>query len=215
VIIAHHVIWTAYGWWFPNDPRGSMSRTIRSDPIADLGEIHHGRKRVQPASADLRAFYQHAQEALVHPLLEFAATERQVIADSFAGAITLHRYTCTACAIMPDHVHILIRKHRDRPEEMIVRLQEASARVLRERKLRPANHPVWGGPGWTVFLDLPEEVWRTIHYINGNPAKLGLPAQGCEFVKEYDNWPLHAGHSPNSPYATHKHGEAFRWRKRP
>jgi len=33
-------------------------------------------------------------------------------------------------------------------------------------------------------------------------------------VKEYDGWPLHPGHSPKSPYATHKHGEAFRWRRK-
>ncbi len=42
---AHHLIWTAYGWWLPNDSRGSMSRFIASDPIAELGELHHGRKR--------------------------------------------------------------------------------------------------------------------------------------------------------------------------
>jgi hypothetical protein len=98
---------------------------------------------------------------------------------------------------------------------MIQGLQEASGAELRECAMRASNHPVWGGPGWKVFLDLPEEVWRTVNYINGNPVKLGLPAQNWAFVKEYDNWPLHAGHSPNSPYATHKHGEAFRWRKRP
>ena len=23
IVIAHHLIWTAYGWWLPNDPRGS------------------------------------------------------------------------------------------------------------------------------------------------------------------------------------------------
>jgi len=25
MIIAHHLIWTAYGFWLPNDPRGSSS----------------------------------------------------------------------------------------------------------------------------------------------------------------------------------------------
>ena len=25
-------------------------------------------------------------------------------------------YTCYGCAIMPDHVHLLIRKHRDQAE---------------------------------------------------------------------------------------------------
>ena len=51
LVIAYHLIWTAYGYWLPNDPRGSGSRTIRNDIIAELGELHHGRKRVQPAGA--------------------------------------------------------------------------------------------------------------------------------------------------------------------
>ena len=33
IVIAHHLIWTAYGWWLPNDPRGSNSQVIRSDVI--------------------------------------------------------------------------------------------------------------------------------------------------------------------------------------
>jgi hypothetical protein len=60
LVIAYHLIWTAYGWWLPNDPRGSGSRTIRQEIIADLGELHYGRKQVQPADRDVRDFYQHA-----------------------------------------------------------------------------------------------------------------------------------------------------------
>jgi hypothetical protein len=72
---------------------------------------------------------------------------------------------------------------------------------LRTLGLRTADHPVWGGPGWKVFLDRPEAIRRTIGYIEANPGKWGLPAQKWPFVKEYDGWPLHPGHNPNSPYA--------------
>jgi hypothetical protein len=48
IVIAYHLIWTGYGWWLPNDPRGSMSHRIASDVIAELGELHYGRKKVQP-----------------------------------------------------------------------------------------------------------------------------------------------------------------------
>jgi hypothetical protein len=63
------------------------------------------------------------------------------------------------------------------------------------------EHPVWGGPGWGVFLDTPDDVRRTIKYIEDNPLKARMPARHWSFVKEYDGWPLHPGHSPNSPYA--------------
>jgi hypothetical protein len=39
---------THYGWWLPNDPRGSRSHEIRNPMIANLGELHYGRKRLQP-----------------------------------------------------------------------------------------------------------------------------------------------------------------------
>ena len=57
MVIAHHLIWTAYGWWLPNDPRGSSSHEIRVERIAEMGELHHGRKKAQPSSAELRRFF--------------------------------------------------------------------------------------------------------------------------------------------------------------
>jgi REP element-mobilizing transposase RayT len=202
IVIAYHLIWTAYGWWLPNDPRGSTSRTIAGDRIAALGGLHDGRKPIQPASGDIRAFYQGAAGALRHPLLEIRDEAVALVADAFGEAITRRRYTCYACAIMPDHAHILLRKHRDRAEEMIESLQNVSRWKLIEAGLRPSDHPVWTGlGGWSVFLDHPDDVERTIPYIEANPIKIGLPAQRWPFVVAYDRWPLHEGHSPNSPYA--------------
>jgi REP element-mobilizing transposase RayT len=201
IVIAYHLVWMAYGWWLPNDPRGSMSHTIRNNVISDLGVLHHGRKRVQPASREIRAFYDHATDKLQFPLLTLIPAEVECIASAFTDAITEFRYTCYACAIMPDHVHLLIRKHKHLAEEMTANLQRVSHLRLRETGLRDLDHPVWGGTGWKVFLDHPDDIWRTIPYIEQNPVKLGLSTQVHPFVKKYDNWPLHEGHSPNSPYA--------------
>jgi REP element-mobilizing transposase RayT len=193
-------MWTLYGWWLPNDPRGSTSRVIRQDVLADLGEVHFGRKRIQPARCELREFYDEAADMLKHPLLKFAANEFSRVGEALGVAISQCGYTCYAAAVMPDHVHLLIRKHKDLAEEMIQKIQSLSRKRLREAGLRPADHPTWTRGGWKVFLEHPREVWRTITYINDNPLKIGLPAQNWPFVKPYDNWPLHPGHSENSPY---------------
>lgn len=58
MVVGYHLIWTLYGWWLPNDPRGSSSHEIRVERIADLGELHHGRKPVQPLPEVLREFMQ-------------------------------------------------------------------------------------------------------------------------------------------------------------
>lgn len=210
MIVAHHLIWTGYGWWLPNDPRGSMSCVVRNDVIADLGALHHGRKSVQPASREIRRFYEEAQSRLQHDLRAFSDRDILSVGESFADAVARYRYTCYACAILPDHVHILIRRHRDEAAVMIRLIQDHSRLRFRDAGLAPPDHPVWGGPGWVVYLDHPDEVRRTIRYINDNPKKLHIPEQKWSFVKEYDGWPLHPGHSPNSPYARTRHGERYR-----
>src|SRR5439155_8453354 len=83
LVIAYHLIWTAYGWWLPNDPRGSGSKTIDSDIIAELGELHHGRKRVQPPGRVVRQFYEKAAKFLKHPLLKLDEPARKVVAGAF------------------------------------------------------------------------------------------------------------------------------------
>jgi len=212
MVIAHHLIWTGYGWWLPNDPRGSTSHVIRSDVIADLGALHHGRKRIQPASADIRRFYAAAQHDLRHPVLCFARDDIETIARGIHEAVLASKYTCYACAVMPDHVHMLVRKHRHRAEEMIAEMQRYSAAQLHGEGACEDSHPVWGGGGWKVFLDHPDEVRRTIKYIQDNPLKMGMRVQKWAFVRDYDGWPFHPGHSPNSPYARRGRGEPFRRR---
>lgn len=198
IVIAHHLIFTAYGWWLPNDPRGSGSNLIHNDPIAELGELHHGRKSLQPAGRDVAAFYAQASEVLAYPLRRFDEAQISMIADAFADVIAERKYTCYACAIMADHVHLCIRKHRDTAEEMMEHLKALSRKRLRENGGFASDHPVWvGGLGWKVFLDHPKDVRRTIGYINRNPRS----RQRWPFVIEYNDWPLHEGHSPNSPYA--------------
>ena len=95
-MIAHHIMWTLYGWWLPNDLRGSTSRTIRNDLISDLGELRFGRRAIQPAGRDLRAFYEQAATVLKHPLLSFAPAEFSFAADAIEHAIAECNYTCYA-----------------------------------------------------------------------------------------------------------------------
>jgi REP element-mobilizing transposase RayT len=203
MVLGYHLVATAYGWWLPNDLRGSTSRTIRNDILRELGELHYGRKRVQPASRDIRAFYERAREVLKHELLEFSEADRLVVAEAFGDAINRNRYTCYACALMRDHVHLCIRKHKHQAEEMIANLHEASRLLLIARGLRPADHPVWGGPGWKVFLDSTDDLWRTVGYIEQNPSKSHQAPQHHPFVTTYDNWPHHLKSiSPAIPHST-------------
>jgi REP element-mobilizing transposase RayT len=188
LVAGFHLIWTPYGWWLPNDPRGSSSHEIRVERIAELGELHQGRKPDRILSAELRAFYEKAAATLQHELLTFTESDISLIAQGLRCAVTNQRYTCYACAIMPDHIHMLIRKHKHHGETMIEHLQEASREALLGAGRRRLDHPVWGGPGWKRFLYTQDDVRRVIRYIEDNPRKAGLRTQRWDFVKAYDGW---------------------------
>jgi REP element-mobilizing transposase RayT len=174
IVIAYHLIWTAYGFWLPTDPRGSMSKWV-------VGRLHYGRKKIQPKSWEIREYLRATEDVLKFPRLTLNSEAILCIGRAFETVIEQCKYTCYACAIMPDHVHILIRKHKHPYEEMVRNLQRESHLLLRAEGFRDFEHPTWGGHGWSVFLDHPTDIWRTIPYIEQNPTKIGLAAQKWGF----------------------------------
>jgi REP element-mobilizing transposase RayT len=188
MVVGNHLIWTAYGWWLPNDPRGSSSREIRCAEIAGLGELHMGRRQVQPAAGDVCDFYEAASRVLKHDLRKFTPDEIALLGKEFSEVARKRTYTCYACAVMPEHVHMLVRKHRDKAESMIAGFQEASRNAFASAGYRPTDHPVWGGPGWKVYLETRDDIRRVIRYIEDNPIKAGRSRQQWEFVTPYDEW---------------------------
>jgi REP element-mobilizing transposase RayT len=194
MVIAYHLVWTGYGWWLPNDPRGSGSRCVVNEELRKLGQLHLGRRATQPHRTVVRDFQEKAMQVLQHDLLRFDADQIECIGSSFDDAMRESGYTCYACAVMPDHVHLVIRKHRDTAETMIENLQAKSALELFKLGGIAANHPIWTNGGWRGFLDTPARVHTTICYVERNPENEGLPPQEWPFVTQYDNWPYHRRH---------------------
>jgi hypothetical protein len=83
-IIAYHLCWTAYGTWLPNDPHGSGSHTVASATLQGLGELHYGRRRVQPRRDVLRSFYAAANDRLKFEVIRFVPRQIEVVATGFA-----------------------------------------------------------------------------------------------------------------------------------
>jgi hypothetical protein len=182
VTLAVHLIWTGYGHWLPNDPRGSNSTDIRKKELEELGEIHHGRKRIQPPRQELREFYQEADPLLEHPVLWYDEAMRNLIGEAFDRVIRQRGYTCWSCAILRDHAHLLIRTHKDLADEMWDHFARESANSLRAIATVPESHPIWSARPYKVLLFSRPEVLTRVPYIEGNPRKHGLPDQRWGFV---------------------------------
>jgi len=112
MILAFHAIFSAYGFWLPNDPRGSWSDFVRKWDL-----VKHGRATKTNAHfawASVPHDRQHRLDAkadLDYPPVVFSDQQICIIARGFNNAITDAQYQVHACAIMPDHVHIVIGRH--------------------------------------------------------------------------------------------------------
>lgn len=191
IIVAGHLVISGYGHWLPNDPRGSGSETFRNEIFKDLGEIHQGRKRVQPTREQIREFFRRAEPLLQHKTLWFDSAKRQAISDAFARVVEKFGYTVWSCAILKNHAHLIARRHRDKLEEMWDRFASEATRVLKERFPSIAqDHPIWSHRPYIVYIYDAAGIRSRIKYVNDNPPKERLPRQAHPFVLPYDGWPF-------------------------
>lgn len=172
-----------------------MSVNLRNHPLSQLGEIHLGRKSVQPTPNVLRDFYKNAQPHIQHPIMWFEEGERIAIANSCRREILGRRLTCYACAILPNHAHLLVRVHKITGREMIEMLKLCSRTGLMIEAGFPPAHPVWSEDVADMYKFTPQQVRTTLRYICQNPSKHRLPQQQWDFVTPYDDWPLHKKHA--------------------
>jgi REP element-mobilizing transposase RayT len=188
MILGYHVIFGAYGFWLPNDPRGSWSEFVASWELAQFGRATKVSTTRSLASAphDLES-RQKAKSALKYPPVHLSPQQILAVATGFERARTESTYVIYACSILPEHVHMVIGRH-DRPIRRIVGHFKTRARQQTSKQgLWPSkDRPVWGEHSWAVYLDRPERVRRAIRYVQGNPEKEGSPRQCWAFVTPYE-----------------------------
>jgi REP-associated tyrosine transposase len=193
MIRAYHVIFTAYGFWLPNDPRGSWSDFVRPWELflaggpatkvttpRSLAHVPHDR------AARLRA-----KEALKYPPVEFDGHQALSIAHGFARMIAKGRYLCLACSILPAHVHMVLGRYRYKAETMVRLLKaEATTELINDGRHPLARWPEtdgslpcpWARRCWKVFLDTNAVIAGAIEYVENNPVKEGKRRQRWSFV---------------------------------
>jgi len=190
LVIAHHIILTGYGHWLPNDPRGSMSRYLRKGELGEFGPIHFGRKPRQPSPGEIRDFYRQAEGALHSETIWFDAPERRAIGTALGRVMRESRLTCYACAVLRDHAHLVVRRHRLEGHAILRLLKDASREALRAKGLVAPSHPVWSEDVYVAYKNSPQAVRAVVDYVRGNFVKHRIPAQDWGFVVAYDDWPF-------------------------
>ncbi|HWB53929.1 MAG TPA: hypothetical protein VG722_07040 [Tepidisphaeraceae bacterium] len=191
MVIAYHVIFTAYGFWLPNDPRGSWSDFVRSWELYRFGPSTptHSRRSVACASHDSNERLS-AKTALKYSSVSFTGRQCLSIANGFKDAIRRSQFTIHACAILPEHVHIVLARHRYAIEKVRDQLKGQASKSLRADGLHPfacesiagKPHSPWSDGGWDVYLNSTADIRRAIQYVNDNPVREGKPRQTWSVV---------------------------------
>ena len=191
MIVGYHLIWGAYGFWLPNDPRGSWSTYVGSlDLYRAGGEATKtdARHSVAYAPHD-RAQRLAVKQALQRPAVRFTGLQARAVGRGFAEYARKSTLPVWACAIMPDHVHIVIGRPHIPAERVVQQLKAAATHRLRTENLHPfqdePSRKCWAQGEWIVYLD-PNDVSRAINYVERNPIREGLPRQTWPFVASMD-----------------------------
>jgi len=182
--LAAHVVMSMYGFWLPNDPRGSWSTYVGNRRLLAFGpatkvETHRSvAGRPHDRSARLAA-----KQSLTFPPVRLTGVQARAIIRSFGGAVRDGGYVVHACAILPDHAHLVIVRHARRMSVIAGHLKAQATRTLRQLELWPRERPVWGRRSWGVFLDAPADVRRAIRYVENNPRESG-PATAALVIRD-------------------------------
>jgi REP element-mobilizing transposase RayT len=193
----YHAIFSAYGFWLPNDPRGSWSDFVQSWDLYRFGSpatTVNGKRSYAHDPHDA-AFRREAKEHLKHPPARFDSTRRESIARGFTRACGEFGFVLYACAIGFDHVHIIAARDGQRSIEQIVAVLKARAT---QQMNAEGTHPMrgrsdskgvtptpWGRSCWSVFINDDQQLRSAVAYVQRHPVKEGLPRQAWDFLTPF------------------------------
>ena len=191
MVVAYHSTFCAYGFWLPNDPRGSWSDYVRCWDLfyAAGGGTACGARRSLAAVPHDRAIRQRARDTLVNAPVRFSMEQITALGRGFAVACGESGYRILACAIMQDHVHTVILRHAKEIEHVVGHLRSRGTKQLNVELLR-TDPTVWATGGWNVYLNTAEDIARAMRYVNNNPIKGGLPSQKWNFITPWGLSPV-------------------------
>lgn len=191
----YHLIISAYGFWLPNDPRGSWSDFVESWELSKFGDATKvtGKRSYahDPHDRELRL---QAKQALKYPPVRFDALQRDVIALGFTSAVNEAHYGVHACCIGYDHAHLVIARHERLIERIAGHLKSKASMALRDAGCHPLRGfeveqkipTPWSVGKWDVWINDEAQLRSAIGYVERHPRKERLPDQHWKFVKPFE-----------------------------
>ena len=137
MIHGYHVIWGTYGFWMPNDPRGSWSDFVSSWELAKFGRATKSLDRVDVEPREYATWRDKARDALKYPAVTLTGEQTLAVGEGFGRFARKSGLGIWACSILPEHVHLVLARHRYKSEQVTNLLKGDATRRLLEKNLHP------------------------------------------------------------------------------
>ncbi len=195
MLLGFHVIFSTYGYWLPNDPRGSWSDWIRNWELLRYG--HATKVDTRQSVAKLKydvALRKRAKASLAYPEVFLTGEQALAVGLGFRTAVEEADYSILACSILPQHVHLVIGPHARDIDRIVGHLKARATQQLNEQGIHPLQGyrqadgtmpSPWCRKCWKVFVFSERHLRDAIQYVEDNPLKEGKPRQRWSFVRQY------------------------------
>lgn len=191
-VLAYHLILTFYGFWLPNDPRSSWSDFVRAWELRRFGPATKTSERDSRAHSphDFHARLE-AKKHLARTPVHLNGLQARAVARGFSRFVDRSQISIYACAILPEHVHLVVGRHDYSIEEIARHLKADASTQLKRERLHPFQDQAyrddslptpWIRGQWKCFIDEIRHIHNAIAYVNRNPVRERLTAQSWSFV---------------------------------
>src|SRR5947208_3292362 len=179
MVLGYHVTISAYGFWLPNDPRGSGSNYVGAKHLLPFGRatgLDDRSRSVARKPHDWRLRLE-AKRHLKYPAVKFNGLQAKAVGDGFGEYVGRNGVIVWACSILTDHAHLVVARHRYDIESVVEQLKGAATRRLIAEGVHPFGHLrqsngrppcCWGRGSRNDFLDTPVKVRQKIQYAEDN-----------------------------------------------
>ena len=196
MIHGYHVILPHDGFWLPNDPRGSWSEFVARWELVRFGKSTRDREQTTLDQLDAEELAQReaTQKALLYPPVSLTGRQALSVANGFCCHAHKCGYALWGCAILPQHTHLVMARHRYKVKQMVNLLKGTATKQL----IHEGNHPMagyakngehpsqmWARGFWKVYLDSDTQIENAIAYVLDNPIKEGKPLQDWKWITPY------------------------------
>lgn len=193
MVHGYHVVFGTYGFWLPNDLRGSWSHIVAAGALRRQGPSTRYMERTSLTSAQ-QEWQAETKQKLLFPEVVLNGKQALAVATGFTNAIGKSQLVIWACSILPQHVHLVVARHRIQIEFIVGLLKGEATKELKRSNLHPladyrnrkGETPTpWNVKSYRGYLETEGEIDDAIDYVNDNPCKEGKRRQRWGFVTPF------------------------------